>query len=50
MFETLADGKRWRCEEMEIQRDGMIEMEMHRDGQDMKEHYMSMRRHELQAT
>ena len=32
---------------MEMQREGMIEMEMLADGCDMKEHYMRMRPHEV---
>ena len=34
---------------MEVQRDKMIEMEMLRDGDDMKVHYMRMSPHEVQA-
>ena len=34
---------------MEMQRDGMIEMEMLTDGGDMKEHYKRMSPHEMQA-
>ena len=34
---------------MELQRDRMIEIEMHRDVDDMKVHYMRMSPHELQA-
>ena len=34
---------------MDLLRDGMIEMEMDRDGDEMKVHYMRMRPHEGQA-
>ena len=34
---------------IEVQRDGTIEVEMLRDGDDMKVHYMRMRPHEVQA-
>ena len=34
---------------MLILREGIMEMEMHRDGDDMQVHYVRMRQHERQA-